>query len=108
MEACQHMPTLACCCRLQVGMFALGAWQACGIVLFSALQHTSSAQWRGTYRRLPLAGRVPANGVAATAVAGALCATWAVWHNAVWSWPLQVRAWRWAGLGQLLPPYACA
>ena len=85
-----HACLPACCCRLQVGMFALGAWQACGTVLFSALQHASSSQWRGTYLRLPLAGLVPANGVAATAAAGALCATWAVWHNAVWSWPLQV------------------
>jgi hypothetical protein len=64
-------------------MFALGAWQACGTVLFSALQHASSSQWRGTYLRLPLAGLVPANGVAATAAAGALCATWAVWQSVV-------------------------
>ncbi|KAL4448488.1 hypothetical protein ABPG75_005707 [Micractinium tetrahymenae] len=72
-----------------VSMFALGAWQACSMVLFSALQQLSSPQWRAAHLRLPWAGLVPANGVLAAAVAGLLCAIWAVWHNAPWSWPLQ-------------------
>lgn len=72
-----------------VGMFTLGAWQATGMVAFSALQHFTSQQCRASHMRLPWAGVVPVNGVLATAGGGALCAVWAVWHNAPWSWPLQ-------------------
>lgn len=80
-----------CSPPLQVGLFALGAWQACGMVLYSALQQLSSPQWRAAQLRLPGAGLVPVNGVLATAAGATLCAVWAVWHNAPWSWPLQVR-----------------
>ncbi|KAL4438186.1 hypothetical protein ABPG77_010547 [Micractinium sp. CCAP 211/92] len=72
-----------------VGLFALGAWQACGMVIYSALQQLSSPQWRAAQLRLPGAGLVPVNGVLATAAGATLCAVWAVWHNAPWSWPLQ-------------------
>lgn len=84
-------------------LFALGAWQACGMVFFSALQQLSSPQCRGAQLRLPGAGLVPANGVLAAAAGGALCAVWAVWHNAPWSWPLQVGFRRRAGGASQLP-----
>ena len=87
---CSHAPAL-----LQVGLFALGAWQACGLVLYSGLQQISSVQWRGAHLRLPWLGLLPVNGVLAGLAAGGICVTWAIWHNAVWSWPLQVGAAAW-------------
>ncbi|PSC70351.1 signal peptide peptidase-like 3 [Micractinium conductrix] len=74
---------------LLVTLFALGAWQACGLVFFSLLQQASSPRWRAAYVRLPWTGLVPANGVLATAAGSALCATWAAFHDEAWSWPLQ-------------------
>jgi hypothetical protein len=35
----------------QVTLFALGAWQACGLVAYAALQQLCSAQWRAAYVR---------------------------------------------------------
>lgn len=82
-------------------MFGLGAWQAVSMVLFSALQHFSGAQWRSTFVRLPAGlGLVPLNGLLAGGAGGAVCATWAAWHNAVWSWPLQVRCRALLGAGR--------
>jgi hypothetical protein len=76
---------------LQVTLFALGAWQAVSIITFAVLNHVSGQRWRSTYLRLPVVGVAPVNGVLAATLGGCLCITWAAWHNAVWSWPLQVR-----------------
>lgn len=76
---------------LQVTLFALGAWQAVSMITFAALNHVSGQRWRSTYLRLPVVGVAPVNGVLAATLGGCLCITWAAWHNAVWSWPLQVR-----------------
>ena len=62
------------------------------MIAYAALTQISSQQWRSSYVRLPAVGLVPANGVIAGLLAGGLCVTWAVWHNAIWSWPLQVGA----------------
>lgn len=78
------------CRPTQVTLFALGAWQACGMIAYALLTQLGSQQLRSSYVRLPAVGIVPVSGVLAAAASGALCATWAVWHNAVWSWPLQV------------------
>jgi hypothetical protein len=77
-------------CFPQVGLFAIGAWQAVGMVFYSLLQRCCGPQWRAAHVRLPALGTLPLNGVLATAAAGALCATWAAAYNASWSWPLQV------------------
>jgi hypothetical protein len=80
---------------VQVTFFALGAWQASGIIAYALLTQLGSQQLRSSYVRLPAVGVVPVSGVLAASASGALCATWAIWHNAVWSWPLQVLRLQW-------------
>ena len=94
---------------LQVGLFAIGAWQAVGMVLFSLLQRVCSPQWRAVHVRLPALGTLPLNGVLAAGASGALCATWAAQYNAPWTWPLQVQGRRSGELGEQLCGcmYAC-
>lgn len=76
-----------------MGLFALGAWQACGMVFHALLQRACGPHWRALHVQLPRGvGVVPVTGLLAGAAGGALCATWALFHNEPWTWPLQVGA----------------